>query len=244
MGQNLTFQFFDFTEEQQFPALGELQENVIQVWRRRMLPEPEFLQRGNALLSEDEADRASRYRVQHAQNAYILTRSALRVLLGSYLDTSPQSIRFRLTQYGKPLLDGASELHFNVSHTEGLALLAFTQKRRIGVDVEKIRPQPDALKLARRFFSEKERRRLESFSAEELPSAFFRCWSRKEAYIKARGEGLSLPLNQFDVSAEPTVGPVPLATQPDPTEARRWLLRDVSVPSEYAAAVAVSVICA
>jgi 4'-phosphopantetheinyl transferase len=242
MEQSLRFKFLDFTEEQLLPALSRLQENVIHIWRRRILPDPEFLQRGKALLSEDEAERASRYRVQHAQNAYILTRTALRVLLGRYLDASPQSIRFRLTEYGKPLLDGASELHFNVSHTEGLALLAFTQKRRIGVDVEKIRPQPDALKLARRFFSKNEQQQLESLSVKELPSAFFRCWSRKEAYIKARGEGLSLPLNRFDVSAALAPSAILLATRPDSTEAQQWVLRDVPVPSEYAAAVAVSVV--
>lgn len=239
MGQEITFQCFDFTDDWGPPAPGQLPESVVHIWRRKLLPGPEAMGRGREVLSGDERERASRFHVEHARNAFILTRSTLRVLLGVYLNQAPQSILFRLTQYGKPYLDEAFELHFNVSHTDGLALVAFARKRRLGVDVEKIRPQPDALKLARRFFSQREREQLESLSAAQLPAAFFRCWSRKEAYIKARGEGLSLPLNEFDVSADLNPSPILLATRPDPGEAQRWLLRDLPVPSGYAAAVAV-----
>lgn len=240
MGQDITFQFFDFTDELKFSPPCQLEDNVIHVWRRSLLAEAEAVAQGTRLLTEDECERASRFRLADARSAFILTRSSLRLLLAGYLQKSPQSVGFRLTQYGKPVLDEASELHFNVSHTDGLALLAFAKKRRIGIDVEKIRPQPDALKLAGRFFSEHERDQLDNLSAEEVPAAFFRCWSRKEAYIKARGEGLSLPLNQFDVSVEADPAAILLATRPDPTEARRWLLRDAPVPAGYAAAMAIS----
>jgi 4'-phosphopantetheinyl transferase len=241
MGQNLTLNFFDFIDKPQFPDVCELQSDAVHVWRRSLAVDPATLERMSNVLSEEERERAARYRVEHARNAFVLTRSALRLLLGAYLDQSPQSLRFQVTEYGKPFLDSELHFRFNVSHTEGLALLAFAQKRGVGVDVEKIRAQPDARKLARRFFSETERHQLEHIPAPELPAAFFRCWSRKEAYIKAKGEGLSLPLHEFDVAVEIAPTEILLATRPDPREARRWLLRDVPAPPGYAAAVAVSV---
>lgn len=240
MEQNLTFEFSPFTDEPHSPAVAALQPGVVQIWRRVLVAEPTTLQRATEALTEDERDRASRFRAELARRAFILTRSALRVLLSEYLGESPQSIQFQFTKYGKPHLHERLGLHFNVSHTDGLAVLAFVRKRRIGIDVEKIRAQPDALKLARRFFSESERHQLESLHPQDLHSAFFRCWSRKEAYIKARGEGLSLPLDQFDVCVEPEPERILLATRPDADEAQRWLVRDVPVPSTYAAAVGIS----
>jgi 4'-phosphopantetheinyl transferase len=240
MGQTFTFDFFDFTVEPQLRGLRELQRDVVHIWRRSLATDSRALEGARNVLSGEERERAARYRVEHARNAFVLTRSALRLLLGAYLNESPPSIQFQVTEYGKPLLGPAYDLHFNVSHTEGLALLAFAQKRGIGIDIEKIRPQRDALKLARRFFSQKEREQLESLPPEELSTAFFRCWSRKEAYIKARGEGLSHPLSEFDVAVGAAPTKILLATRPDPGETRRWLLRDVPVPPGYAAAVAVS----
>ena len=131
-------------------------------------------------------------------------------------------------------------MRFNVSHTDGLALLAFVRTRDIGVDVEKIKAATDAKKLAERFFSDRERSFLESLSGEELHAAFFRCWTRKEAYVKARGEGLSLPLHQFDVSVAEDEPQALLATRPDPSEADRWVLRDLPTSPGYAAALAVA----
>lgn len=240
MGHDLTFEFFDFTDGiDPSAARAALPFEVVHVWRRPLLPDANAVAQAQKLLCSEERERALRYRVDFARNAFLLTRSALRLLLANYLDESPQQLRFRLTEYGKPLLDRVSDLHFNVSHTDGLALLAFVRKHRVGVDVEKIRTQPDALRLARRFFSDKERKELENLPADALPASFFRCWSRKEAYIKASGQGLSLPLSEFDVSVEEHPGQILLATRPDAGEARRWLVRDVPVGSEYAAAIAI-----
>jgi len=238
MGQGITFEFSDFLDGSKLPLACKLALNLVEVWRRPLLTGASVLERGYELLSDDERDRASRFRVESARSAFVLTRSALRLLLAGYLEESPRQIRFRFTDHGKPFLDGRSDLHFNVSHTDGLALLAFARKRRIGVDVERIRPQTDALKLARRFFSHSERAELEDLDAGELASGFFRCWSRKEAYIKARGEGLSIPLHQFDMSTEPNPEQTLLATRPDRCEVQRWLVRDVPVPRGYAAAMA------
>ena len=227
--------FFDAA----LPATN-LPPNVVHLWWRSLKASEEAVQACFEILSHDEQDRTSRFLVDHARNNFILTRSALRSLLAVYLQKKPQELSFGLTKYGKPFLDEPSDLRFNVSHANGLALLGFTRRREIGVDVERIQPQLDTWKLAERFFSDHERSTLENLRGEQLQSAFFRCWSRKEAYIKARGEGLSLPLSQFDVSIAPNESHAQLATRPDESEAARWVVRDVATTHEYAAACAFS----
>jgi len=214
--------------------------NVVHAWWRSLREQATAIPACYELLSPEERERASRYRVEGPRNDFILTRGTLRSLLAGYLQRTPQELTFRLTQYGKPFIAGPCDLRFNVSHTDGLALLAFVRQREVGVDVERIRPEPEAQKLAERFFSVPERRALQNLSGDALQRAFFRCWSRKEAYIKARGEGLSLALDQFDVSIAANESRVLLATRPDPSEASRWVVQDVATGPEYAAAVAVA----
>lgn len=193
------------------------------------------------VLSPDELERAERYRFDQHRNEFILTRAVLRIVLASYTAQSPESLSFDYSAQGKPALrNGPPDLRFNVSHTEGLAVLALVREREIGVDAEKIRPQPDAQKLAKRFFSAQEQRFLEKLSGDELQRAFFRCWTHKEAYIKAKGEGLSIPLHAFDVSLEADRPAALVGTRPDPTEAGRWTLYDLSIGQGYAAALAVA----
>ncbi len=194
------------------------------------------------LLSADEQERAQRYRFDQHRNEFILTRAALRILLGFYLGKSPEQLAFSYSAQGKPsLAKDAADLCFNVSHTHGLAALAFGRGCEIGVDVEKLRPECDATKLAQRFFSMSEREVISSLSGRPLHEAFFRCWTRKEAFIKAKGGGLSIPLDQFDVSVEEGRPAVLLGTRPDPSEASRWMLHDLPVKAGYAGALAVSV---
>jgi 4'-phosphopantetheinyl transferase len=193
------------------------------------------------VLSPDELERAARYRFDQHRNEFILTRAILRIVLGSHTARSPENLLFNYSAQGKPALkDGPRDLRFNVSHTEGLAVLALVRDREIGVDAEKIRVQPDAQKLAKRFFSPEEQRFLENLSGDELQRAFFRCWTLKEAYIKAKGEGLSIPLNAFDVSLEEGQPAALIGTRPDPTEAERWTMYDLSIGQGYAAALAVA----
>jgi 4'-phosphopantetheinyl transferase len=193
------------------------------------------------VLSPDEMERAERYRFDQHRNEFILTRAVLRIVLASYTARSPESLSFDYSAEGKPALNnGPPDLRFNVSHTEGLAVLALVREREIGVDAEKIRPQPDAQKLAKRFFSAREQLFLGKLSGDELQRAFFRCWTRKEAYIKAKGEGLSIPLHAFDVSLEDDQPAALVGTRPDPTEAGRWTLYDLSVGRGYAAALTVA----
>jgi 4'-phosphopantetheinyl transferase len=221
-------------------VVPDLQPDVVNVWTRSLRISTPAEARCYELLSTDEQERAARYRIERPRNDFIETRCTLRVLLARYLGTTPRDLTFEYSEYGKPLLNGACDVRFNVSHTDGLALMAFVKKREIGIDVEKIRPGPDARKLAERFFSVEERRSLENLSGTELQAAFFRCWTRKEAYIKAKGEGLSLPLHQFDVSVAADEPQALLATRPDPSEADRWSVCDLPTSPGYAAALAVA----
>jgi 4'-phosphopantetheinyl transferase len=192
------------------------------------------------LLSVDERGRADRFRIEKACEEFILTRGTLRLLLAQYVGIKADDVRFRYAAHGKPALENESTVRFNVSHTDGLALIAFVQQRAIGVDVENLARKTEARLLAERFFSERERQALGRLRGEELQAAFFRCWTRKESYIKATGDGLSLPLDQFDVSVSAGDKNALLATRPDPVEAGRWTVSDVPVGAGYAAAVAVA----
>jgi len=216
----------------------DLPPDVIHLWRLSLKTVAGTLDSDYALLSAEEREKASRYRVERPRTEFALTRSALRSLMAHYLGSSPQMIRFRYTEHGKPMLDGANDLQFNVSHTDGLALMAFACHRDVGVDVERLHPTTDIRKLAERFFSIREREELGKLEGEELQAAFLRCWTRKEAYIKARGEGLSLPLHQFDVSIAPDEQNALLATRPVADEADRWTVCNVQVGEGYAAALA------
>jgi 4'-phosphopantetheinyl transferase len=220
-------------------APPELPPAVVHLWQRSLHDTAAAQDACYELLSPEERDKAARYRMEQPRQDFVLTRGTLRFLLAQYLQVAPDQVSFRYAEHGKPFLAGMSDLRFNVSHSDGLALMAFVRNREIGVDVEKVREQGDEMKLAERFFSVRERNALRSLRGEELHSAFFRCWTRKEAYIKAKGEGLSLPLHQFDVSIESDPAQALLETRPDADEAGRWTLRNVSIHSEYAAALAV-----
>jgi 4'-phosphopantetheinyl transferase len=215
---------------------------VVHLWKKCFDASPEGMERSYEMLSPEERARAERFLVEPPRRAFILTRGTLRLLLGKYLDRAPSEISFRYTEFGKPLLDQSNELRFNVSHTDGVALLAFVRGRELGVDVEKIRPVKDLKDLANRFFSQAERKKLNGIEGEHrLRGAFFRCWTRKEAYIKGKGEGLSIPLHQFDVSLEMGETQALIATRPEASEAGRWLVRDISFDPSYVAALAIEV---
>ena len=158
-------------------------------------------------LSPDERARATRFAFHRDRNAYITTRAALRDLLGQYLSTPSAEIQFHYAHRGKPSLgptnNGNPPLHFNVSHSRGIALLAFSPERRLGVDVEFIRPIENWEDIARRFFSQNELAELSALPPNQRDEGFYTCWSRKESYVKASGEGLQVPLDSFDVTVTP-----------------------------------------
>ncbi|HSB62056.1 MAG TPA: 4'-phosphopantetheinyl transferase superfamily protein [Vicinamibacteria bacterium] len=191
-----------------------------------------------ALLSEDERGRAAGFARERDRRRFALTRAALRVLLAGYLGRSPRELVLACGRGGKPRLAEA-RLRFNVSHSGTLALLAFAFDREIGVDLEEERELPDALCIARRFFAPAERRALASLAEAEVIPAFFRCWTRKEAFIKATGGGLSHPLDSFEVSFARADEPAPLLrVRGTPRETAPFRLAPLSPGPRFAGALA------
>ena len=192
----------------------------------------------DGLLSRDEHARMMRFRFDNDRSNFLFCRSMLRMLLASYLGTFPVELRFAYSAHGKPsLAEPSGNLQFNLSHSGGAVLFAFCTERRIGVDVERVRRDLNVQEIAGRFFSDAENRALRQ--CPDAHEAFFRCWTRKEAFVKARGEGLSCPLETFDVSVADEENQVSLTTRPDPFEAEGWQLWSLNSFPGYAAAVAV-----
>ena len=220
---------------------SDLRDDEIHVWRQPIGLLDQELESLWEILSTDERHRAERYRFDASRRTFVVCRGMLRIMLSGYLKKPPSQLEFTYTKYGRPELSLAGEennLDFNISHAEDLAVLGFSRKRRIGIDVEKVRRDFDTSEIAEHFFSECERRELRQTPKDESHEAFFRCWTRKEAFIKALGEGLSHPLDSFDVSIERGSRPKLLATRPDVNEAARWSLWAVTVPTGYVAALA------
>ena len=190
------------------------------------------------VLSVEERERAARFRFDHLRDSFMLARAGLRALLGAYLRVSPASIRFRSGPMGKLALESSGGLQFNLSHSHGLASYAFTPGCEIGVDVERVRPLADYEQIARRFFSHAEVMDLLSLPESERQRAFFLCWTRKEAYIKALGTGLSTPLDVFRVTFLPGDRPE-ITKSPGSFEAEQpWSLHDLALAPDYAGALA------
>jgi 4'-phosphopantetheinyl transferase len=192
------------------------------------------------LLSSDEHERALRFHFPLHGRRFSATRRLLRIVLGAYLDADPRTLCFRYSDKGKPALGGihaTSPLRFNLSHSEDVVLLAITLGREIGVDVEYMRPDFEFESTAHRFFSAAECESFDTIPLAQKRLAFFNCWTRKEAFIKAKGDGLSLPLNQFDVSLIPGTPAKILATRPDAGEKTGWSLHAIDAGPDYAAAL-------
>jgi 4'-phosphopantetheinyl transferase len=157
-------------------------------------------------LSEDESERAARFRFDHDRNRFITARGMLRTLLARYLQKQPKDLQFFLGREGKPALalDSSERvLSFNVSHSQDVAVFAFGWNRSIGVDVEKVRSDVEYDDIAQHYFSAGEMQSLAQLPRRKRVEGFFLCWTRKEAYVKASGGGLQIPLDSFDVSLEP-----------------------------------------
>ena len=196
------------------------------------------------LLSQDETQRMRRFHFAPDQTTFAFARGMLRKLLGGYLEESADRLIFQNSELGKPALSGRwakSNLHFNVSHTRGAVVVGVCVGREIGVDIEQVRENFQVEEIAMKFFSPREQQLLMQYaSGRARVEAFFRCWTRKEAWLKARGSGLSFPLCDFDVSIAADDPKIALATRPDPQEARRWVILDGKAPAGYAAAVAMA----
>ena len=220
----------------------DLPEDEVNLWQIELAAVAKAEDRWKAILSADERARAERFHFQRDRQYFTAARAVLRTILASYAASDPKELVFRYSDTGKPSLSlghAQSDIEFNVSHSGDIALLAFARHRELGVDVEKVCEDFEHETIARRFFSEQEQRQLAALAPEERYAGFFRCWTRKEAYIKAQGIGLSLPLHQFDVSLKPGDANALLATRPDLSEAARWSLREVPAGDGYVAALCV-----
>ena len=214
----------------------------VHVWRATLDRDPSQILSFLHNLAADERARAERYYFDRDREHFIVARGVLRAILGRTLNRAPESLSFCYGSHGKPALAGESDgatIRFNVSHSHGIALYAVTRGRELGVDLEHIRFDLEVAEIAERFFSRREIAMLRTLPTELQCQAFFHCWTRKEAYIKARGEGLSLPLDQFDVSLIPGEPAALLGTHPDPSEASRWSVQELFPAPGYAAALAV-----
>jgi 4'-phosphopantetheinyl transferase len=220
------------------PSNLSLGPGQVHIWRVALNQTRPIRDRLQKTLTADEYNRANRFHFAADRARFVTARGVLRLLLGQYLELAAQEIRFDYTAFGKPVLPGGN-LVFNLSHADDLALLAFTLNRGVGVDVERVRPEVLNEAIAQEFFSAAEVAALQALPPADQPAAFFAGWTRKEAYIKARGQGLSIPLDSFDVSLTPGQPARLLASREDPAEPARWSLVELFPGPGYAAALAV-----
>ena len=222
------------------PPLGHVDD--VHVWSAPLDVSPSLLDRLATSLSADERARADRFRFERLRARYLAGRGVLRMLLARYVHRPAASLRFEYGAQGKPSLaisDAAGVPRFNLAHAGGLALIAISSAREVGVDVEELRAMPDAMPVAERHFSAAERRTLRSLPDDARDASFFRCWTRKEAYIKAIGEGMSCPLDSFDVTLAPDEPARIVEIRGAAGEAGRWTLIHLSPAPGWIGAVAV-----
>lgn len=206
-------------------ALGE-----VHIWRIGLDGAIASVMGLSATLSPDERERADRFHLPELQEHWTIARGALRYILATYTQSDPRSLEFRVGPCGKPeLARPPGDISFNLSHTGGLALLAVANSRRVGIDAEDVRSGIEVEEICRRFFAPAEADEILALSSETQLGAFFATWTRKEAFVKALGGGLSVPLDRFRVTVRPEA-PAQLISV-DWDEPAQWSLVDLSEPN-------------
>jgi 4'-phosphopantetheinyl transferase len=219
-----------------------LHDNEVHVWRISLSHFTSRLHSLKQLLSSDERDRADKYFFKKDQDSYIAARGILRKIISVYLKIEPEDLLFKYNKFGKPFLiqqEGRNDLQFNLSHSNGIVLYSFTRNRHVGIDIEYIRPEVVKNINMEHFLSSKEAAKLRNLPEDLKIKGFFNCWTRKEAYLKALGKGLSIHLDQFDAIPASKKFVQILKAQPDSTKSSCWSLYDLNVGSEYNAALVV-----
>jgi len=216
------------------PALGA---DDVHVWSASLPDERLVADEAMGELSLDERARAARFKFPEHARRYRTARLLLRCVLAGYVYCPPRELQFGYLERGKPFLRNGADLQFNSSHSGEAVLIGVTRRRDIGVDVEQIRADFAVQGIARHFFSASERAALAALPTARQHLAFFKCWTRKEAFLKATAEGLSRPLATFDVSLAPGEPARLLATRPDPLEAQGWEFMEPAIAEGYAAAI-------
>jgi 4'-phosphopantetheinyl transferase len=228
---------FDYPLSPPHPATNE-----IHIWFAFLDYPIAQLQILSHTLSADELLKAERFHFDRDRNRFITTHGILRTILGRYLSVEPSRLQFCCGKHGKPELAGILDngtVRFSFSRSNTVALYAFTRHHEVGIDVEEIRELDDSDQIAETFFSRSEKKTLFRLSEGEKKEAFFSCWTRKEAFLKAIGEGLYHPLDRFDVSLAPGEPARLISVGGDSIEASQWTIQDLKPAAGFAAAIAV-----
>ena len=210
----------------------------VTVWQVHGLSGAGTLAHCRSVLASDEITRADRFRVERPRHEFIIARATLRMLLGDALGADPKALEFEIGQFGKPSLKD-HDIEFNVSHSGDVVLVAIGGTRPLGVDVEIEKTHRNFLRLAQRFFAPGEVQRLESVATKEQTAAFYRCWTRKEAYLKARATGITLGLDTFEVAFLPGEAEAVVRTPADDAP-ENWNVYEIDAATGHAAALIVA----
>lgn len=218
-------------------AVPPLPPHEVHVWKISLEGDDARVRQLRQFLDGDELARADRFAFDHLRRRFIISHAGARMVLGSIAGRDPAMLRFEIGPHGKPSLIDCADVTFSLSHSGELALVAVARGRQLGVDIERTERKMPEDKFVERFFSPGEVARYLSLPADQRVEAFFNCWTRKEAYIKARGEGLSRPLDSFDVSLAPGDPPALLSVKDVPGEPARWRMHSLDAGPDYAAAL-------
>jgi 4'-phosphopantetheinyl transferase len=214
-----------------------LNEGELHLWQAELDLADEELAPLIRVLSPDELHRAAQLRFARDGRRFMAGRGLLRNVIASYLRCPAQEINLVYGARGKPAL-ATADLQFNLAHSDGLAIIGLTRSGPLGVDVERVRPLQDLTRLVNGFFSPRERLEMTALPPEDQQMAFFTCWTRKEAYLKATGDGLATPLNQFDMPVVPSAPPRLLQVDVASGETESWSLWDVPLDDGFVGTVA------
>jgi len=224
----------------EIPAIPLVKPLEIQIWRIQLLQPSANISRLEKILTPEETRQAAQFYFAHDQRRFVVRRAVLRQLLAANLDLRPKEIQIEAAYFQKPKIadrQNPNRLRFNTSHSGDCALIALTQNREVGVDVEQHRHLPDADELAKNFFSAHEINELNGLSGAARSEGFFNCWTRKEAYVKAIGLGLAHPLKLFSVALAPGEPAALLAVANDSTAMGKWSLIAFDVAAGFSAAL-------
>ena len=217
-----------------------LSHDEVHVWAVALNPPPEKISVLVARLSREEQDRAQKFRFDQHRHRFIVGRGALRALLAGYVEVEPALLEFAYSARGKPSLTrGASEIHFNLAHSDELALIAITRLGAVGVDVERVRPMPDGERIAERFFSAGELNSFRTVPAALRDAAFFNLWTRKEAWLKATGDGIAESLSKIEVAFLPDEAPRVRSIAGDAAAGAAWKLCALNPAEGFVGALAI-----
>lgn len=215
-----------------------LASGTIHVWHGLLDLDASSLVRLESVLEPDERVRADRFVFRRHRDCFVAARAMLRSVMAHYLRVDAGAVRFSYNEHGKPRLAREQGFRFNLSHSGDRALLAVSCDGEVGADIEVVRPDWSPDDVARRFFSPQECRMLQELPADHRQGAFFRVWTRKEAYIKAHGRGLSMGLDTFDVAVDVRSGNCLVATRPRSLDAAAWWICGLEAPPGFEAALA------